>query len=152
MRYVVNFFQPLKPPQVVLTMEIIALSRGPAPRTYYVAHSPPRCGQLAVRLMELPTDVDPPFTAYLVSSRWGTALLNIAKIHLADFLLPHLENVIEGEVKGGVLEGVVCNKKVKIRVGDGVRGAVLAVVPVVKTMKKLPPTAFNLYLYNILEV
>ncbi|MFN7106535.1 MAG: hypothetical protein ACK4M3_08165, partial [Pyrobaculum sp.] len=121
-------------------------------RTYYVAHSPPKCGQLSVKLMELPTDIDPPFSAYLVKSRWGTALLNITKIQLADFLFQHFENVIEGEAKGGVLEGVVCNKKVRIRVGEEVRGAVLAVVPVVRNLKKLPPTAFVIYLYKVLEI
>jgi hypothetical protein len=71
-------------------------------------------------------------------------------VDLDEWLLEHLDQLIEGEVENGVLEGVVCNKKVRMRVLDGsVTGPVLAAVPVVRRTKKHPPVVFRLIAYKI---
>jgi len=131
-------------------MEVIALARGPAPGLYYIATAPPRCGLLRIKLAELPTDAEPPFKATYIKTRHGTALLNISKINIDKYLLDHLDQVIEGEVRDGVLEGVACNKKITIRVLDrSLTGPVLAVVPVYYRRRKIPQAVFTLLAYRL---
>ncbi|MGC9131156.1 MAG: hypothetical protein ACP5H5_06180 [Pyrobaculum sp.] len=131
-------------------MEVIALARGPAPGLYYIATAPPRCGLLRIKLAELPTDAEPPFKATYIKTRHGTALLNISKINIDKYLLDHLDHVIEGEVRDGVLEGVACNKKITIRVLDrSLSGPVLAVVPVYYRRRKIPQAVFTLLAYRL---
>jgi len=131
-------------------VELLALAKGPLPGLYYVATSPPECGQIRVRLMELPTNEEPPFKAVAIRAGGGVALINLTKISLVDYLFQHIGNVIEGEVKNGVLEGVVCNKKVKLRVEDRtLSGPVLAVVPVTKRRRVLPRVAVVVYAYEV---
>jgi hypothetical protein len=131
-------------------MEVIALARGPAPGLYYIATGPPRCGVLGIRLAELPTNAEPPFKATYIKTRHGTALLNISKIDIDKYLLDHLDQVIEGEVRDGVLEGVACNKKITIRVLDrSLTGPVLAVVPVYYRRRKIPQAVFTLLAYRL---
>ena len=131
-------------------MEVIALARGPAPGLYYIATAPPRCGLLRIKLAELPTDAEPPFKATYIKTRHGTALLNISKINIDKYLLDHLDHVIEGEVRDGVLEGVACNKKITIRVLDrSLTGPVLAVVPVYYRRRKIPQAVFTLLAYRL---
>lgn len=49
-----------------------------------------------------------------------------------------------------MLEGVVCNKKVKLRVTDRtLSGPVLAVVPVAKRRRVLPRVAVVVYAYEV---
>ncbi len=128
-------------------MEIFALARGPHPRTYYVAQSPPRCGQIRIKLVELPTEAEPPFSARLLRGRWGSALVDIKKIDLFEYILQG--DVIEGEVKNGVLRGVVCNKTIVAKVAADIEGPVLAAVPVIRYQKKLPHTVFVFYAYRV---
>ena len=131
-------------------MEIVVIGRGPRPGLYYVATAPPRCGQIAVKLMELPTSAEPPFKADLLKTRRGTALLNTTPLDLDEWLLEHLDQLIEGEVKDGVLEGVVCNKKLQVKVLDpSVSGPVFAVVPVARRKKTPPPLVLTLLAYKI---
>jgi len=130
-------------------VELLALAKGPFPGLYYVATSPPECGQIRVRLMELPTNEEPPFKAVAIRAGGGVALI-ITKISLVEYLFQHIGNIIEGEVKNGVLEGVVCNKKVKLRVTDRtLSGPVLAVVPVAKRRRVLPRVAVAVYAYEV---
>ncbi|KUO91033.1 MAG: hypothetical protein ACO2PM_20195 [Pyrobaculum sp.] len=131
-------------------MEIVVIGRGPRPGLYYVAAAPPRCGQITVKLMELPTNAEPPFKADLLKTRRGTALLNTTPLDLDEWLLEHLDQLIEGEVKDGVLEGVVCNKKLQVKVLDpSVSGPVFAVVPVARRKKTPPPLVLTLLAYKI---
>ncbi len=131
-------------------MEVIALARGPAPGLYYIATAPPRCGLLRIKLAELPTDAEPPFKATYIKTRHGTALLNISKINIDKYLLDHLDQVIEGEVRDGVLEGVACNKKITTRVLDrSLSGPVIAVVPVYYRRRKIPQAVFTLLAYRL---
>ncbi|MCU7788365.1 hypothetical protein ODS41_10635 [Pyrobaculum sp. 3827-6] len=131
-------------------MEVIAIARGPAPGLYYIATAPPRCGLLRIKLAELPTDAEPPFKATYIKTRHGTALLNISKINIDKYLLDHLDQVIEGEVRDGVLEGVACNKKITIRVLDrSLSGPVIAVVPVYYRRRKIPQAVFTLLAYRL---
>jgi hypothetical protein len=96
-------------------MEIVVIGRGPRPGLYYVATAPPRCGQITVKLMELPTNAEPPFKADLLKTRRGTALLNTTPLDLDEWLLEHLDQLIEGEVKDGVLEGVCATRSYRLR-------------------------------------
>jgi hypothetical protein len=131
-------------------MEVIAIARGPAPGLYYIATAPPRCGLLGIKLAELPTDAEPPFKATYIKTRHGTALLNISKINIDKYLLDHLDQVIEGEVRDGVLEGVACDKKITIRVLDrSLSGPVIAVVPVYYRRRKIPQAVFTLLAYRL---
>jgi hypothetical protein len=131
-------------------MEIIAVGRGPRPGLYYVATAPPLCGLLPVKLVELPTNAELPFKANLLKTRRGAALLNIIPLDLDEWLLQHLDQLIEGEVTDGVLEGVVCNKKIRAKVLDrSISGPVLAAVPIVKKTKRLPNVLFTLLAYRI---
>jgi hypothetical protein len=131
-------------------MEVIALARGPAPGLYYIATAPPRCGLLRIKLAELPTDAEPPFKATYIKTRHGTALLNISKINIDKYLLDHLDHVIEGEVRDGVLEGVACNKKITTRVLDrSLSGPVIAVVPVYYRRRKIPQAVVTLLAYRL---
>jgi len=131
-------------------MEIVVIGRGPRPGLYYVATAPPSCGQITVKLMELPTNAEPPFKADLLKTRRGTALLNTTPLDLDEWLLEHLDQLIEGEVKDGVLEGVVCNKKLQVKVLDpSVSGPVFAVVPVARRKKTPPPLVLTLLAYKI---
>jgi len=131
-------------------MEIVVIGRGPRPGLYYVVTAPPRCGQITVKLMELPTNAEPPFKADLLKTRRGTALLNTTPLDLDEWLLEHLDQLIEGEVKDGVLEGVVCNKKLQVKVLDpSVSGPVFAVVPVARRKKTPPPLVLTLLAYKI---
>ncbi|MGB9704757.1 MAG: hypothetical protein ACPL3C_04865 [Pyrobaculum sp.] len=131
-------------------MEVIAIARGPAPGLYYIATAPPRCGLLGIKLAELPTDAEPPFKATYIKTRHGTALLNISKINIDKYLLDHLDQVIEGEVRDGVLEGVACDKKITIRVLDrSLTGPVIAVVPVYYRRRKIPQAVFTLLAYRL---
>lgn len=131
-------------------MEIVVIGRGPRPGLYYVTTAPPRCGQITVKLMELPTNAEPPFKADLLKTRRGTALLNTTPLDLDEWLLEHLDQLIEGEVKDGVLEGVVCNKKLQVKVLDpSVSGPVFAVVPVARRKKTPPPLVLTLLAYKI---
>jgi hypothetical protein len=131
-------------------MEIVVIGRGPRPGLYYVATAPPRCGQITVKLMELPTNAEPPFKADLLKTRRGVALLNTTPLDLDEWLLEHLDQLIEGEVKDGVLEGVVCNKKLQVKVLDpSVSGPVFAVVPVARRKKTPPPLVLTLLAYKI---
>jgi hypothetical protein len=131
-------------------MEIVVIGRGPRPGLYYVATASPRCGQITVKLMELPTNAEPPFKADLFKTRQGTALLNTTPLDLDEWLLEHLDQLIEGEVKDGVLEGVVCNKKLQVKVLDpSVSGPVFAVVPVARRKKTPPPLVLTLLAYKI---
>ncbi|AFA39729.1 MULTISPECIES: hypothetical protein [Pyrobaculum] len=131
-------------------MEIIAVARGPWRGSYYIAVGPPRCGVLPIRLEELPTNADPPFKATYIKTKEGAALFNIVKVDIEEYLITYMDHLIEGEINNGVLEGVVCNKKVKIRILDrSFNGPVLAVVPVVGTRKKVPKTAILLLAYKI---
>jgi hypothetical protein len=100
--------------------------------------------------MELPTNAEPPFKADLLKTRRGTALLNTTPLDLDEWLLEHLDQLIEGEVKDGVLEGVVCNKRLQVKVLDpSVSGPVFAVVPVARRKKTLPPLVLTLLAYKI---
>jgi hypothetical protein len=131
-------------------MEIVVIGRGPRPGLYYVAMAPPRCGQITVKLMELPTSAEPPFKADLLKTRRGTALLNTTPLDLDEWLLEHLDQLIEGEVKDGVLEGVVCNKELQVKVLDpSVSGPVFALVPVARRRKTPPPLVLTLLAYKI---
>ncbi|AET34233.1 hypothetical protein [Pyrobaculum ferrireducens] len=131
-------------------MEVIAIARGPAPGLYYIATAPPRCGLLGIKLAELPIDAEPPFKATYIKTRHGTALLNISKINIDKYLLDHIDQVIEGEVMDGVLEGVACNKKITIRVLDrSLSGPVIAVVPVYYRRRKIPQAVFTLLAYKL---
>jgi hypothetical protein len=131
-------------------MEITVVGRGPRPGLYYVATAVPRCGLLPVKLMELPTNAEPPFKANLLKTRRGTALLNITPLDLDEWLLQHLDQLIEGEVTDGVLEGVVCNRKIRAKVLDrSISGPVLAAVPIVKKTKRFPNILFTLLAYRI---
>lgn len=60
-------------------MELLALAKGPLPGLYYVATSPPECGQIRVRLMELPTNEEPPFKAVAIRAGGGVALINLTR-------------------------------------------------------------------------
>ncbi|ABL88777.1 conserved hypothetical protein [Pyrobaculum islandicum DSM 4184] len=131
-------------------MDIIAIARGPTRGLYFVVSGPPKCGQLPVKLMELPTDMEPPFRARLVKSRYGAVLTNITKIDFNGFLLENYDQLIEGEVHGNVLEGVVCNKRVRIKILDPtVSGPVLAVIPTIGRRKTLPNVAVTLFAYRL---
>ena len=131
-------------------MEIIVVGRGPRPGLYYIATAPPRCGLLPVKLVELPTNAEPPFKATLLKTRRGTALLNITPLDLDEWLLQHLDQLIEGEVTDGVLEGVVCNKRIRAKVlNRTISGPVFAAVPIAKKTKKLPSLLFTLLAYRI---
>ncbi len=131
-------------------MEIVVIDRGPHTGLYYVATAPPRCGQLPVKLMELPTNAEPPFKANLLKTRWGAALLNITPLDLDEWLLEHLDQLIEGEVTDGVLEGVVCNRKIQSKILDpSISGPVFAVVPVTRRTKTPPPLVLTLLAYRI---
>ena len=131
-------------------MEIFALARGPWRGSYYVAAGPPRCGILPIRMEELPTDADPPFKATYVKTKHGVALVNIVKTDIEEYLINYMDQLIEGEINDGMLEGVVCNKKVKIKVLDrSLSGPVLAVVPVARNRKTIPKTALLLLAYKI---
>jgi len=131
-------------------MEIVVVGRGPRPGLYYVATAPPRCGLLPVKLMELPTNAEPPFKANLLKTRRGTALLNITPLDLDEWLLQHLDQLIEGEVTNGVLEGVVCNRKIRAKVLDrSISGPVLAAVPIINKTRRFPNILFSLLAYRI---
>jgi hypothetical protein len=100
--------------------------------------------------MELPTNAEPPFKANLLKTRRGTALLNMTPLDLDEWLLQHLDQLIEGEVTDGVLEGVVCNKRIRAKVlNRTISGPVFAAVPIVKKTKKLPSLLFTLIAYRI---
>ncbi|AAL63564.1 hypothetical protein PAE1560 [Pyrobaculum aerophilum str. IM2] len=139
----------LKKPAEPMAMDIIAIMRGPGPGLYYVATSPPHCGVLKLRLAELPTNLEPPFRATYLKTRHGTALINITRIDLDQFLLDHYEHLIEGEVEAGVLRGVVCNKEITAKVLDkSITGPVLAAVPVTKG-RKIPHIIPTLLAYKL---
>jgi hypothetical protein len=131
-------------------VDVVALARGPRAGLYYITAEPPHCGAVRVKLVELPTDIEPPFRASLFRAQRGVMLLNMTRVRLDEFLLSHLDHVIEGEVKDGLLSGVVCNRRVRIRVLDrSVSGPVLALVPVASRVNKLPPLALTLYAYRL---
>ena len=132
------------------SVEIVALTRGARPGLYHVALSPPRCGVVKTRLMELPTNIEPPFRAWLLKTKHGSLLVNIRRINIDSFILENLENVIEGEINNGLLEGVVCNKKIETRVlNTNLEGPVLAVLPVTREIRKFPRLVFNLLVYSL---
>jgi hypothetical protein len=91
-----------------------------------------------------------PQTPSLLKTQSGTALLNITPLDLDEWLLQHLDQLIEGEVTDGVLEGVVCNKRIRAKVlNKSISGPVFATVPIVKKTKKLPSLLFTLIAYRI---
>ncbi|MEZ0318702.1 MAG: hypothetical protein ABWK05_01735 [Pyrobaculum sp.] len=129
-------------------MDIYVFSKA-GPGLYYIATSPPFCGQVEVKLAELPTNAEPPFKAELVRLR-GATFVKIQSFDLEEFLFQNLDHVIEGEVSGGILEGVVCNKKVRIKVASpSIEGPILGVVPVRKIRKAPPPVVYALYVYRL---
>lgn len=145
-----NHAYPLKEPRNKKPMEAIALTRGPAPGLYYIATAPPRCGVLRIKLAELPTNAEPPFKATYIKTRHGTALLNISKIDLGEYLLNHLDQVIEGEVRDGIFEGVACNKKITVKTLDkSITGPILAVVPIYDGHRKIPQAVPTLLAYRL---
>ncbi|ACB39589.1 hypothetical protein [Pyrobaculum neutrophilum] len=126
-------------------MEYIALTRGPARGLYYIAAGAPRCGQIRVRLAELPTDAEPPFKARPM--KYGVV---VEKTDLESYLLQHIDQLIEGEIRGGVLDGVVCNRRVAIRVLDPtISGPVLAAIPVTRIGRFPPKAALTLLAYKL---
>lgn len=131
-------------------MEILALARV-TPNLYVVTSKPPKCGQVEVKVLELPTTQEPPFKASLIRNKNGTALLNVEKIDLYDYLVNNFNHIIEGEVKNGILKGVACNRKIEVKTFTPIAGPVLALVPVKRIRKRPPPVAFSLiaYVFNL---
>ena len=129
-------------------MDVYVFSKA-GPGLYYLATSPPVCGQVEVKLAELPTNAEPPFKAKLIKARGATAVVQIQNFDLEEYLFQNLGHIIEREVSGGLLEGVVCDRKVRAKVASPVEGPILGVVLVQKIRKTIPPVVYTLYAYRL---
>ena len=108
------------------------------------------CGQIEVRHAELPPlPVRPPaLVDVLRAPNGGMALVNPRPLTEEELVLDSADQAIEGEIQGGRLEGVVCDKRITLKVHAPYEGPVLALVPVRK-IGRIPREAFRLITYRI---
>lgn len=108
------------------------------------------CGQIEVEYAALPPPpVKPPaYVDVLRAPNGGVALVNPRPLSEEELVLDHADQAIEGEIRRGRLEGVVCNKRVTMRVHIPYNGPVLALVPVRK-IGRIPREAFRLIAYKL---
>ncbi len=95
-----------------------------------------------------PLPVRPPaFVDVLRAPNGGVALVNPRPLTEGELVLDSAEQAIEGEIRRGRLEGVVCNERIKMRVRVPYEGPVLALVPV-RRIGRIPKEAFRLIAYR----
>ncbi|MEL9991385.1 MAG: hypothetical protein QXP98_07645 [Thermoproteus sp.] len=107
------------------------------------------CGQIEVRHVPMPQPpIRPPASLEVLKApNGGMAVVGAKPLAEEELVLEHWDEAIEGEIKRGRLKGVVCDRKVEIRVATKYEGPVLALVPVSR-IGKPPKFAFRLLAYK----